>query len=107
MANLDIESDFSISVLDVDEQVRPFMGRNNQGLYQCKACGDIKTAHSNLRNHIESKHLHLTLVCKICRAKFKTRLNFQMHLKMHMSLSQSPNMAKMNMKDVLQYCTFE
>ena len=96
---------FSISVLDVDEQVRPFFGRTNQGLYQCNGCGDVKTAHSNLRNHIEAKHLHLKLICKFCRSIFRTRLNFQMHLKIHMS--QDNQLARMNMKNILQYCAME
>jgi len=92
-------------VLDVDEQVRPFFGRTNQGLYQCNGCGDVKTAHSNLRNHIEAKHLHLKLICKFCRSIFRTRLNFQMHLKIHMS--QDNQLARMNMRNILQYCAME
>ena len=74
---------FSIPVLDVDEQVRPFFGRTNQGLYKCNGCGEVKTAHSNLRNHIESKHLALNLKCKLCHVISKTRRTFHDHIKYH------------------------
>ena len=74
---------FSISVLDVDEQVRPFFGHTNQGLYKCTGCGEVKTAHSNLRNHIDSKHLHLKLICKLCHGVWKTRRSIHAHIKYH------------------------
>ena len=73
---------FHFAVLD--EQVRPFFGpRSQEGLYICNACGSAQKSHSNMTNHIESKHLALNLKCKLCHGISKTRRTFQAHIKYH------------------------
>ena len=65
----------------LEEQVRTFFGPKLEGLYSCNACGSTQKSHSNMTNHIESKHLSLCLKCKICHGISKTRRTFQAHLK--------------------------
>ena len=76
----DIESHFSFAVLD--QHVRPYFGpRSQEGLYLCLECGSKQKSHSNVTNHIESKHLSLSLKCIFCHGISKTRRSFQAHLK--------------------------
>lgn len=78
----DIESHFSFAVLD--QHVRPYFGpRSQEGLYICNACGSTQRSHSNMTNHVESKHLSLTLKCILCHGISKTRRTFGAHLKYH------------------------
>ena len=67
---------------DLDQQVRPYFGPGSKrGLYYCLECVSTQKSHSNMTNHIESKHLSLSLKCKFCHGISKTRRSFQAHLK--------------------------
>ena len=75
----DIESHFSFAVLD--QHVRPYFGpRSQEGLYICNACGSTQRSHSNMTNHVESKHLSLTLKCILCHGISKTCLVVSCHV---------------------------
>ena len=68
----------------LDDHVRSFFGpRSQEGLYVCNACGSTQRSHSNMTNHVESKHLSLSLKCILCHGISKTRRTFGAHLKYH------------------------
>jgi len=92
-------ADGKVSVLD--KQVRPFFGPKLEGLYSCNACGNAQKSHSNLTNHIESKHLNLCLKCKMCHRTCKTRRVFQSHLKTyHKELFQNSGLKEYHFYDL-------
>merc|ERR1712129_165485 len=50
--------------------------RNNA----CKVCGK-ESSYSNVRDHVETRHMNLSLPCRTCNLTFKSRNNLKRHYK--------------------------
>ena len=59
------------------------MGKIN-GKWMCLTCGGECRDKTDLRRHIESKHVNAEVICPICNNGYKTRESFSKHMsKMH------------------------
>ena len=67
----------------LDDQVKPYFGPPQEGVYYCNACGSTQRSQSNMMCHVESKHLNLNLKCVFCPSISKTRRYFRAHLNYH------------------------
>ena len=58
--------------------------------YNCTDCDYNSRMKSNMRHHVESKHLNLTYHCSICRKSQKSYKSWFLHIKLCTMRSQQP-----------------
>ena len=63
-----------------NDQVRDYFGRNNEGLFICKACGKTLKEKTKLRIHAEIHVEGLSYQCKTCTKIFSTQNRLWSHI---------------------------
>ena len=68
----------TINILDINAVIETMVGRNEDGKYECLACGKVFEAKQSAQRHAEI-HLGLTHSCIVCQKVFKTRNTLATH----------------------------
>ena len=61
------------------DKIKLYMGRTIDGLYVCRACGNLQKHASNMRTHVESKHYSPGYPCQTCGRVYKLRNTMTQH----------------------------
>ena len=70
------------------EYMRKVIGENQTQLWQCVECGKTSSYITNIKDHIEAKHLTgFQFECSECGKIVKTRASLRVHLKTVHNLS--------------------
>ena len=75
--------------MDIEALISSYFGREN-GLYICKGCNFTGKSHSNLRSHVESKHVSPGYICVSCGKEFRTKYSYLRHCKHTKSCALKP-----------------
>ena len=68
--------------LGLDATVMSFINDDGPSrIKSCTICGYTTGHMKDLKRHIESKHMRLTICCKFCESVNKTRRTLEYHLK--------------------------
>ena len=71
--------------LEVDDLILtkmcPTQDSNGMKLWQCNDCGYTRERKSDVRRHIEHKHVDLQVSCQYCDSVFTSRGGLKAHLK--------------------------
>ena len=68
---------------DLDEKTNSMMEKIN-GKWSCKMCGNTASHKTNLRNHIEAKHIEgVTHPCNQCSSVARSRISLANHVSKH------------------------
>ena len=75
-------------LLDVESLVQSFMKKTtdefNTTVWQCVQCGKVSRVSTNLKDHIEAKHIEgLQFECTQCLKIFKSRPSLRTHMRLH------------------------
>eukprot|EP00096_Caligus_rogercresseyi_P007694 TRINITY_DN256_c0_g1_i3.p1 TRINITY_DN256_c0_g1~~TRINITY_DN256_c0_g1_i3.p1 ORF type:complete len:421 (-),score=171.85 TRINITY_DN256_c0_g1_i3:267-1529(-) len=69
------------SIEDLDREILKLTVHIGQSQYSCLECGHFSHQSSDLRKHIESRHLHFEMSCPICPQISYTRHQWQRHMR--------------------------
>ncbi|XP_040564410.1 uncharacterized protein [Lepeophtheirus salmonis] len=69
------------SIEDLDREILNLTVHIGQSQYSCLECGHFSHQSSDLRKHIESRHLHFEMNCPICPQISYTRHQWQRHMR--------------------------
>ena len=82
---------FSVPAGDHEELIMSKMFNLGPGLgYNCTDCEYSSRVKSNMRHHVESKHLNLLYHCNSCRKSQKSYKSWFLHIKACNLRSQQP-----------------
>ena len=87
VCNTDSEKEFErLDTLTIQKFPKEKAMYNKKGgKYQCHQCNDTFRGHSDLRNHISSKHSDLSYICDQCNKTFSSEKSFKNHMAGHKS----------------------
>ena len=70
----------------------------------CSECGYASPKECDVIRHIEAKHLHLQIHCRLCPTILKTRLYLKRHLRnKHLGNLKDPLQIKAHIEDLMTY----
>ncbi len=77
---------FNIALfLDLDsiiiEKMTQAVDEEGNKLWQCNECGYARERKSDIRRHVERKHIEMQVACNLCSMVFSTRLSLKEHMK--------------------------
>ena len=58
-----------------------FQDSNGSKMWQCNACGHARERKTDIKRHIESKHIDMQLSCQYCDSVFKSSRGLNEHCK--------------------------
>ena len=67
--------------LDLDDRIAEMSAQTGKGRWECTQCGKLASQRTDLKKHIESFHMNLSLPCEVCFMIFKTRHTRFAHLR--------------------------
>ena len=59
----------------------PAVDEAGNKLWQCTDCGYARERKSDIRRHVERKHIEMRVACNLCSMLFSTRLSLKEHMK--------------------------
>ena len=62
---------------------------NNQKVWNCNVCNYARKRVSDVRKHIERKHINIQFQCEYCEAIVSSRENLKVHLKNRHNITNS------------------
>merc|ERR1712129_86209 len=66
---------------ELDETVNSMIQKTGQGQFSCNVCGKTDTKKTNMKNHIEGKHIEgVSHPCAQCGKQFRSRNSHAVHL---------------------------
>ena len=81
ISKVNVTANGSMTIEEIDEKIKEYMGRNDDRTYFCKYCGKSGVAKSqNMKNHIETHLEGIQFSCQQCQNTFRLRGSLFNHI---------------------------